>query len=162
MRWVLYLLKFYEDTKNEGRWVKEQILNLSKIKREHCLSHWQNYQQRTELIDTIVWMVYSKELNIIINNINGFVNFHGLEQATSSYRKRFINDSQHLWARWAMICAAGTGRLPAFYGRTAILPDSLIFISVCCNRLLIRTWLVASHYIAPTSTQWKKVGFLLM
>lgn len=123
---------FYEEYKNEGRWVKEQILNLSPQDKENiALAIDKNYQpeNRTYRYNYFYDNCTTRARDIIINNINGFVNFHGLEQETSSYRKEIHQwNSQHLWARWGNDLLLGyKADCPLSMEERQFLPDSLSF-----------------------------------
>ena len=157
---------FYEEYKNEGRWVKEQILNLSpKDKENIALAIDKNYQpeNRTYRYNYFYDNCTTRARDIIINNINGFVNFHGLEQVTSSYRKEIHQwNSQHLWARWGNDLLLGyKADCPLSMEERQFLPDSLSFYFqhavVKYNHNKVKNLVSSSHYIiAPSSTYNEK------
>ncbi|MBF1524375.1 MAG: DUF4105 domain-containing protein [Prevotella salivae] len=157
---------FYEEYKNEGRWVKEQILNLSpKDKENIALAIDKNYQpeNRTYRYNYFYDNCTTRARDIIINNINGFVIFHGLEQVTSSYRKEIHQwNSQHLWARWGNDLLLGyKADCPLSMEERQFLPDSLSFYFqhavVKFNHNEVKNLVSSSHYIiAPSSTYNEK------
>ena len=157
---------FYEEYKNEGRWVKEQVLNLSpKDKENIALAIDKNYQpeNRTYRYNYFYDNCTTRARDIIINNINGFVIFHGLEQVTSSYRKEIHQwNSQHLWARWGNDLLLGyKADCPLSMEERQFLPDSLSFYFqhavVKFNHNEVKNLVSSSHYIiAPTSTYNEK------
>lgn len=157
---------FYEEYKNEGRWVKEQMLNLSPQDKENiALAIDKNYQpeNRTYRYNYFYDNCTTRARDIIINNINGFVNFHGLEQASSSYRKEIHQwNSQHLWARWGNDLLLGyKADCPLSMEERQFLPDSLSFYFqhavVKFNHNEVKNLVSSSHYIiAPSSTYNEK------
>ena len=95
---------FYKEYKSEGRWVKEQTLNLSpQDKQNIAMAIDKNYmpENKTYRYNYFYDNCTTRARDILINNINGFIDYNGYQQITSSYRKAIHQwNKQHLWARW--------------------------------------------------------------
>lgn len=95
---------FYEEYRSEGRWVKEQILNLSSEDKQNiAIAIDKNYipENRIYRYNYFYDNCTTRARDILINNINGFVNYHYNQQLITTYRDEVHQwNTQHPWARW--------------------------------------------------------------
>ena len=121
---------FYEEYKSEGRWVKEQTLNLSpQDKQNVALAIDKNYmpENRTYRYNYFYDNCTTRARDILINNMNGFVDYHGYQHFTSSYREEIHQwNKQHQWAKWGNDLLLGLkADRPLSMEERQFLPDSL-------------------------------------
>ena len=121
---------FYEEYKSEGRWVKEQTLNLSpQDKQNVALAIDKNYmpENRTYRYNYFYDNCTTRARDILINNMNGFVDYHGYQYFTSSYREEIHQwNKQHQWAKWGNDLLLGfKADRPLSMEERQFLPDSL-------------------------------------
>lgn len=95
---------FYEEYRSEGRWVKEQILNLSSEDKQNiAIAIDKNYipENRIYRYNYFYDNCTTRARDILINNINGFVDYHYNQQLITTYRNEVHQwNTQHPWARW--------------------------------------------------------------
>lgn len=95
---------FYEEYRSEGRWVKEQILNLSSEDKQNiAIAIDKNYipENRIYRYNYFYDNCTTRARDILINNINGFVDYHYNQQLITTYRNEIHQwNTQHPWARW--------------------------------------------------------------
>ena len=95
---------FYEEYRSEGRWVKEQILNLSSEDKQNiAIAIDKNYipENRIYRYNYFYDNCTTRARDILINNINGFVDYHYNQQLITTYRDEVHQwNTQHPWARW--------------------------------------------------------------
>lgn len=95
---------FMEEYKSEGRWVKEQVLNIPlQDKMKIAMAIENNYlpENRTYRYNYFYDNCTTRARDILIKSISGNVEVQDNQSVKSSYRKEIHKwNTNHYWARW--------------------------------------------------------------
>ncbi|WP_434503601.1 Lnb N-terminal periplasmic domain-containing protein [Prevotella sp.] len=121
---------FMEEYDSEGRWVKEQILNIPlQDKMKIAMAIEKNYlpENRTYRYNYFYDNCTTRARDILIQNISGNVETQDNQKISSSYRKEIHKwNGDHCWARWGNDLLLGVNADRSIDGKEQqFLPDNL-------------------------------------
>jgi hypothetical protein len=121
---------FMEEYDSEGRWVKEQILNIPlQDKMKIAMAIEKNYlpENRTYRYNYFYDNCTTRARDILIKNISGNVETQDNQKISSSYRKEIHKwNGDHCWARWGNDLLLGVNADRSIDGKEQqFLPDNL-------------------------------------
>lgn len=122
---------FLEEYKEEGRWVKEQVLNLTPAEKMRILQAFEvNYlpENRTYRYNYFYDNCTTRVRDILVNNINGTVEYTERPTVKRTYRSMIHEyNSSHPWMRFGKDLLLGVGAdTPISFEQQQFLPEELM------------------------------------